>query len=117
MRNPRILIVEDQPMISMMMANILEVLDRDVAGTAETVSEALDLIESTAVDGAILDLNLAEGETSEPVALELDRRGIPFILASGGGIEAEAEIFHGRPKLLKPFTLSDMENVLDMLNS
>lgn len=67
------------------------------------------------MDVVILDRNLRGGENSAPVAEELARRGIPFIVASGGGIAEEPPVFRGRPALAKPFTLAAMEKALDSL--
>ncbi len=110
-----VLIVEDEPLIAMMVENFLEVLDREVAGIADTVATALALLDERPVDVVILDRNLRGGENSAPVAEELDRRGIPFVIASGGGIAEEPPIFRGRPALAKPFTLAAMEKVLDAI--
>lgn len=112
----RILIVEDEPLISMMLENFLECLDKDIAGTAESVSEAMIIIESAVIDAVILDLNLRGGEKSTPVARELVDRGIPFILASGGGDHLDP-IFDGVPMLMKPFTIQSMENALEDLSN
>lgn len=110
-----ILIVEDEPLIAMMVENFLEVLDREVAGVADTVVSALHLLDTTPVDVVILDRNLRGGESSAAVAEELDRRGIPFVIASGGGMAEEPAVFRGRPALAKPFTLSAMEKALEAL--
>lgn len=110
-----VLVVEDEPLIAMMIENFLEMLDREVVGVADSVSEALRIIGEQPVDVAILDRSLVGGEKSDPVAEELARRGIPFIVASGGGISEEPPVFHNRPTLAKPFTLDGMEKVLDLI--
>jgi len=111
----KVLIVEDEPLIAMMIENFLEALDHEVAGVADSVKSAIDIIASGGVEVAILDRNLRAGETSVPIAEELERLGIPFIVASGGGIAEDPPVFRGRPVLPKPFTLSSMEKVLDAL--
>jgi DNA-binding response OmpR family regulator len=110
-----VLIVEDEPLIAMMIENFLEALDHQVAGIADTVSSALEIVSAGGVDVAILDRNLRAGETSVPIAEELERLGVPFILASGGGIAEDPAVFRGRPVLAKPFTLSGLEKVLGAL--
>jgi len=111
----KVLIVEDEPLIAMMIENFLEALDHEVAGVADSVKSAIDIIALGGVEVAILDRNLRAGETSVPIAEELERLGIPFIVASGGGIAEDPPVFCGRPVLPKPFTLSSMEKVLDAL--
>ncbi|WP_033919855.1 response regulator [Sphingomonas sp. 37zxx] len=109
----RVLIVEDEPLIAMMLEDFLDALDRDVAGTAETVQTALELVQAGSVDAAILDVNLRGGEKSWPVADALAAAGIPFVLATGGDVLAEAH--RDRPVLSKPFTMDGVEKALDSL--
>ena len=75
----RILIVEDEPLIAMMLEDFLEILERQLAGVADNVADALALIASGGVDGAILDVNLRGGEKSWPVADALAAQGLPFV--------------------------------------
>jgi DNA-binding response OmpR family regulator len=110
-----ILIVEDEPLISMMLEDFLEVLDKRVAGTADTVAGALRVLDGNGVDAAILDLNLRAGEKSTPVAEALASKGIPFIFATGGGDEGVDERFRDRPRLQKPFTMDGVSKALDSL--
>lgn len=109
----RILIVEDEPLIAMMLEDFLDALDRDVAGTAETVTAALELVNGGGVDAAILDVNLRGGEKSWPVADALAAKGIPFVLATGGDVLADGH--RDRPVLSKPFTMDGVEKALDSL--
>ena len=108
----RILLVEDEPLIAMMLEDFLDVLGKKVAGTADNVAEAMLLVEGGDVDGAILDLNLRGGEKSTPIAEALAARGIPFVFATGGGGECVDERFRGRPCLHKPFTMDGVEKAL-----
>ena len=110
-----ILIVEDEPLISMMLEDFLDALDRQVAGTAENCAEALERIEQGGIDAAILDVNLRGGEQSWPIAERLAELDIPFILATGGGGDTIAEPFRNRPILSKPFTIDGVEKALDGL--
>jgi CheY-like chemotaxis protein len=111
----RILIVEDEPLIAMMLEDFLDALDREVAGTADNVAAALALIGQGGIDAAILDVNLRAGETSWPIADALAAGDIPFILATGGSGDAIADAHKGRPVLAKPFTLAGVEKALDNL--
>lgn len=106
----RILIVEDEPLIAMMLEDFLDALDHQVAGTADNVAAALELVGEC--DGAIIDVNLRSGETSWPIADKLAEAGIPFVIATGGGGDSIAEAHRGRPVLSKPFTMDSVEKVL-----
>ena len=71
MNNPRrILIVEDEPLIAMMLEDFIESLGHDVRGPCESVAEALAMVEVDGFDLAILDVNL-KGESVWPVAAAL----------------------------------------------
>lgn len=111
----RILIVEDEPLIAMMLEDFLETLDRQVAGVADSVAEALARLAEGGIDGAILDVNLRGGETCWPIADALQAAGIPFLLATGGGADSIAEAHRGRPVLSKPFTMDGVEKALSSL--
>lgn len=111
----RILIVEDEPLISMMLEDFLDALDHEVAGAADSVSAALELVGQGGIDAAILDVNLRGGEQSWPVADALAEAGVPFVLATGGAGDSVVERHRGRPILSKPFTLDNVEKVLSGL--
>jgi CheY-like chemotaxis protein len=84
----RVLVVEDEPLIAMLLEDMLSDLEVTIAGVAESVPAALDLLQGLEeVDGAILDMNL-RGRSVEPVAEALAKRGIPFVFASGYGADA-----------------------------
>lgn len=111
----RILIVEDEPLIAMMLEDFLEALDKQVAGTADTVEAALALVAAGDIDAAILDVNLRGGETSWPIADALAAAGVPFLLATGGSGDMIAEQHRHRPVLGKPFTMDGVERALAAL--
>lgn len=111
----QILIVEDEPLIAMMLEDFLEVQGKGSAGTADTVAGALALIERGGIDAAILDVNLRGGEKSTPVAEALAARAIPFVFATGGTEESVDDRFRGRPTLMKPFTMDGVARALDSL--
>lgn len=111
----QILIVEDEPLIAMMLEDFLEVLDKQACGTADCVSAALERVEQGGIDAAILDLNLRGGEKSTPVAEALAAKGIPFVFATGGSEEHLDPRFSDRPYLTKPFTMDGVQKALDSL--
>ena len=111
----RILIVEDEPLIAMMLEDFLDILGHRLAGQADNVADALALIAAGGIDAAILDVNLRGGEQSWPIADRLAELGIPFVIATGGAGDTIAEAHRDRPVLSKPFTMSSVEEVLDTL--
>lgn len=111
-----VLIVEDEPLIAMMLEDFLDVLGHGCAGTAETVADGLDAVAGGGIDAAILDLNLRGGEQSTPVADALAAKGIPFLFATGGTGDAIPEAHRGRPTLAKPFTMEGVEQALGKLD-
>lgn len=110
-----ILIVEDEPLIAMMLEDVLDVLGKTLAGIADNVADALVLVEAGGIDAAILDVNLRGGEKSWPIAAALAARGVPFILATGGSSDSLADEYRNRPTLPKPFTMDAVSKALDGL--
>jgi CheY-like chemotaxis protein len=105
----RILVVEDQMVLAMMLEDMLTDLGYRVVKAAR-VAKAVELAATAAIDGAILDMNVA-GEPVYPVAQELHDRGIPFLFATGYGPEGLRPDYRGWPILAKPFRLADLRRV------
>jgi DNA-binding response OmpR family regulator len=78
----RVLLVEDEMMISIMLEDMLSDLGYETIGPARRLEEAKKIASEVSADLAILDFNL-DGESSEEVAQILARRKIPFIFATG----------------------------------
>lgn len=114
----RILIVEDEMLIALMMQDILEELGCMVVGMVPRLEAALRFIEahSDGLDAATLDVNLGDGETSLPIAEKLDAHGIPFIVASGYDDAPHLAGFENRPRVNKPFQSRDVERALGLLS-
>lgn len=96
----RVLILDDEPIIGLDVCDHLVQVGIKPVGPATTVTKALELIQAVGCDAAILDVRLA-GETSEAVALELRRLGIPFLTLSGYAEELP-RAFGAAPRLVKP---------------
>jgi DNA-binding NtrC family response regulator len=111
----QILIVEDEPLIAMMLEDFLDILDRGVAGSVDSVASALERIDQGGIDAAILDVNLRGGEKSTPVAAALAAAGVPFVFATGGSDDSVDERFRDRPMLQKPFTMDGVAKALAAL--
>ena len=101
---PTILIVEDEPLIAMMLEDFLDSLGYVVKAVCESVSEARNAVDMGGFDLAILDVNL-KGENIWPVAAQLRTRGVPFIIASGGHVDPPPVEFDGVPMIHKPYTI------------
>jgi CheY-like chemotaxis protein len=98
----RVLIVEDELMIRMLLEGMLEDLGHTVAGQAGTIEEALALARQADFDVALLDVNL-NGKAITPVVAVLAARGLPFVFASGYGQRGVPEEYRDSPALQKPF--------------
>jgi DNA-binding response OmpR family regulator len=114
---PSILIVEDEPLISMMLEDFLDALGYRLAGAVDGVSDAMRHVEAGGFDAALLDVNLRDGETSWPIADALSQRGRPFVLATGGGNDGVPERHAGVPVLSKPYTLDGVREAFESLLS
>lgn len=104
-----ILIVEDEPLISMMLEDFLDSLGHRIAGTADSVEDALSQVETGGFDLAILDVQLKGGAKVWPVADRLAERGLPFILATGGHVDPPPAEHAHAPVLAKPYTIDAIE--------
>jgi CheY-like chemotaxis protein len=107
----RVLIVEDDVMIRMLIEDMLIDLGFAVAAQAAKVGEALAAAASIPIDIAILDVNL-NGETTGPVARVLAARGTPFVFATGYGEHGLPPEFRDRPLLKKPFQIESLKRLL-----
>src|SRR5262245_19084283 len=89
---PRILVLDDEPLIALMIADWLEEQGLEVLGPAYSVTQALEILSSQAAHAAILDVSLGSSDSYE-VADVLASRRIPFVFATGHGADAVAARF------------------------
>lgn len=108
---PKILVVDDEVLIAMLVADMLEDLGRQVVGPALTLDEAMTLAEGSDLDGAILDVNL-DGLSTLPVAKVLRGRRVPFVFASGSLPDSVDAEFCNVGWLQKPFEFATLARVL-----
>jgi len=108
----RILVVEDEAIVAMLLEDMLAELGYEVVGPVTRLDRALDLARGAAIDAAVLDVNI-NGRDTYAVADALCAREIPFIFATGYGARELAERFRGRPVTQKPFQRDDLERALD----
>ncbi len=102
-----VFLVEDEVMIRMMVADMLEELGYSVAAEAGEINEAIRLAQCTEFDLAILDVNV-NGKVISPVAELIKARNRPFIFATGYGSSGLPEEYRDRPALQKPFQLETL---------
>jgi DNA-binding response OmpR family regulator len=107
----RVLVVEDEPLLALDMAQTLEDAGYEVVGPATSVKEALRILERAECDAALLDMNL-RNETSEPIAHALIALGKPSITLSGYSPSQRPDVFSGSVALSKPL---DVPKLLDAL--
>lgn len=102
MSRPRVILVEDEALVAMMMEDLLTELGCEVVGSFGGLKPAMDWLstQSDLPDGAVLDVNLG-GEMVFPLARELRLRGVPFVFATGYGALPE-DGFSETPLLHKP---------------
>jgi CheY-like chemotaxis protein len=108
----RILVVEDELMIRMLLEDMLGELGYTVAAEAARIEEALDAAKNADFDIAILDVNL-NGQPVSPVADALVARGTPFVFATGYGERGLPEPYRDRPTLKKPFQMEGLKQMLE----
>lgn len=111
MSNKRVLLVEDEPLVSMVIADMLEELGYEVVMAGSDVKGATDSARAEQVDLAVLDLAIEDGSTF-PVAEILHERRIPFIFVTGLDISKAREQFGRMIVLKKPFGAEALREAL-----
>lgn len=114
MSEPRsILIVEDEPLIAMMLEDFLDSLGHTIVASCETLEDGLDWADKGGFDVAICDVRLKDGKSVWPLADKLTEAGIPFVLATGGHLEPPPEAHADAPLLSKPYTIDAIEPAIE----
>lgn len=107
----RVLVVEDEGLVGMLLEDMLEAFQCRVVGRASRLAVARGLARRERIDCAILDINV-HGEPVYPVADLLAARAIPFAFVTGYGRAELAERFRHLPVLQKPFKPSELRDLL-----
>lgn len=108
----RILVVEDESLVAMLLETILEDMGCTPVGPAANIDDGLAFVEQgEPLDAALLDVNVA-GRQVFPVAQALLDRGVPFIFSTGYGEGGLPEEWRGRPTIQKPFTEAAVRDAL-----
>lgn len=107
----RILIVEDESLVAMLLETILEDMGCSPVGPASNIDDGLALVQAESLDAALLDVNVA-GRQVFPVAQALKDRGIPFVFSTGYGEGGLPNEWRGQPTIQKPFTEAAVRDAL-----
>ena len=112
LKGRRILVVEDESLVAMLLETILEDMGCETVGPVSNVAEAVGLVDGgEPLHGALLDVNVAGVEVL-PVAAALEARGLPFVFSTGYGEGGLPDGWKGRITLQMPFTVAAVEDAL-----
>jgi CheY-like chemotaxis protein len=115
LKDRRVLLVEDSPVVGPFTAELLGELGCEVVGPAPNMAAARELVESDApIDAAMMDVHI-RGERVFPLCDALAARGVPFLLTSGYADWQMPDKWEDRPRLLKPYTIGQVEDALAKL--
>lgn len=108
----RVLIVEDESLVAMLLETILSDLGCEIVGPESNIDDGLLAITNAgALDAALLDVNVA-GQEIFPVAEALKARGVPFVFSTGYGASGLPEHWRDNPTVQKPFTEGAIRDAL-----
>jgi CheY-like chemotaxis protein len=113
-RAPRLLVVEDEFLIRMLLIDMLDELGCTIIAAVGTIAEAGEIARTGDFDAAILDVNL-DGKTVFSVAEILAKRDVPFVFVTGYGQTCLPPSFRNRPTLQKPFQTDELKSTLEIL--
>jgi CheY-like chemotaxis protein len=112
----RVLVVEDEALVSMLIEDFLEELGCEVVGVASRLEDAMEDARTLELDAAVLDVNLA-GRLSYPVAQVLRARGVPVVFATGYGTEGLPVELQQAEVLSKPFRQEQLAEALSHMQT
>jgi CheY-like chemotaxis protein len=107
----RILVVEDEPMIRMLLEGMLSDLGYTMTAEAGAIDQAVALAKEAEFDAAILDVNL-NGQPITPVVEILIKLGVPFVFSTGYDLRGVPEAYRTKPTLQKPFRAEALAQAL-----
>src|SRR3954454_15171444 len=107
----RTIVVEDEPLVRLMTEDVLTSIGCVIVASASTLNEALTRILATALDLAVLDVNLG-GTEVYPAAELLRGQGTPIVFVTGYGRRGVPETWQRFPILQKPFTSRELEKAI-----
>ena len=115
MSGARVLLVEDEALTAIAMAQAVEAAGCQVLGPVGRVQDAIDLVRTTRPDAAVLDVNLL-GQPSFPIARILDSMGVPFLFCTGYNSLNDIDAYlRQAPVLTKPVNPADLVGAVNTL--
>jgi len=111
-----IFLVEDEALIRMMLADMVEELGHRVVAEAGNIRDGVALAGMAVFDFAILDINIG-GYSISPVAKIIAERGLPFFFVSGYGAAGRPEAYSDRPVLQKPLLMAKLGEAINSILS
>jgi two-component SAPR family response regulator len=112
---PRILVLEDEFLLAIEVEDILRTLGCQVVGPLSRLNEAMDMMDTLEVEGAVLDVNLHGNQKVYPVARILQDRGIPFVFTTAYGSSDLDRDFSETRILSKPFNPAELREWIGSL--
>ncbi len=103
LRGLRLLIVEDETILALLVEDLLGEMGCRVLGPAGSVTAALALLDAEDIDAALLDIDLGPGGDGCAVADALAARNVPFAFVTGSDMSELPREYRDRPTLQKPF--------------
>ena len=107
----RVLIVEDEILILMMIEDMLTDLGCKSIAIASKIDQAITLIDGQVFDTAMVDLNL-NGMESYPIADALAAHDVPYFFSTGNSATNVKDGYRDQDVLKKPFTFEQLSNML-----
>jgi DNA-binding NarL/FixJ family response regulator len=114
LKGKRIIIIEDEPLVSMELEETLATAGCEILGTTGNFIEAKAISAKAVCDAALVDVNLA-GQPVDEIASTLTKRNIPFAFVSGYGRESLPEGFREAVLLRKPFRQDELVAAVELL--
>ena len=109
----RILVVEEKPIVAIMLDDALNDAGYHVLGPVENLKAAIHLAATEYIDAAVVDTNI-DGQIAEGVTDKLMERGIPFVF-----IDSNARVINLRyseiGQMQKPFTIENLHHTIARL--
>jgi len=109
--SPSVLIVEDEPLILIMIEQMISDLGYTVSAAASATEAALEAIAATVPDLAVLDVNLG-ATTSLPVVQMCRKLGVPVVFITGYAQADLPDHCDGAPVLFKPFDPDELGSAI-----
>lgn len=104
----RVLVVEDEGMVALLIEGMLEQLGGEVVASAASLDQARTAAKQEEIDLALLDVNI-NGQLVFPVAEILSTRHVPFVFSTGYGVGSLPEAYKAHQVLNKPFGIEELE--------